>query len=151
NPLCTLCPLWLSVLFRTLIKRRRDHHCSHALTSDFYFHRGSYGRQLRRHIGQRDVLLQERRRGSASHVSNFAAAGVAHFVSVASNAAFGHLEADQRALDARGFRLVQRGPANELRLLHLTEAVETGLPDINGIGNLVAVERKLAFEAQRVP
>ena len=40
--------------------------------------------------------------------------------------------------------------ADELGLLHLAEAVEPRFPDINGIGNLVAVERKLAFEPQRV-
>jgi hypothetical protein len=49
-----------------------------------------------------------------------------------------------------GLRFFQRGAADELGLLHLAEAVEAGFPDINRIGNFVAVEREFAFEAQRV-
>ena len=51
---------------------------------------------------------------------------------------------------AFGLRFLQRRPADEVRLFHLAEAVEAGFPDIDRVGNFVAVERQLGFQTQRV-
>src|SRR5208337_340958 len=105
---------------------------------------------LNRDVGQRNILLQERRKGSAGDVSDLASPSVEHLISVASDAAFSHLQSDQNSLHSGGFRLLERGSAHELDLLHLAKAVKPGFPDVYRIGNLVPVERQFAFEAQRV-
>src|SRR5690348_9435519 len=51
-----------------------------------------------RHVGERDVLLQERRRRSAGHVPDRVAAGRKDAVAVARDAPLDHLKADQFAL-----------------------------------------------------
>ena len=91
----------------------------------------SNARMLRRHISQRNVLLQERRVRTAGDVADFLPALVEDLVAVARDAALDHLQADERALHARGFGFLQRVASDEVALLHLEEAVEPGLPDID--------------------
>src|SRR5271166_1505767 len=146
----TPCPLWLSCFLRTLIKRRRHNLRSHALPAYLYFHRRAQGRELQRHVGQRNVLLEERRGRPAGDVSDFATAAVEHLVSISRDATLNHLQTNQSPRHTFGLRFFQRGAADELRLLHLAEAVEASLPDINRIGNLVPVKRQFAFKAQSV-
>src|ERR1039458_10348386 len=64
--------------------------------------------------------------------------------------AFARLQADQRALDTVGFGALQRRAAGEVAFLHLQEALQASFPDIDGIGNLMPVERQPAFQAKRV-
>src|SRR6266851_570971 len=146
EPLCTL---WLSFL-RPLVKRCRHHLRTNALSANQHLERRTYGRKLQGHICQRDILLQEWRGRSASDVSNFLPTAVQHLVLIARDAALRHFQTHERTLDTRCLRLLQSRAPNELRLLHLAEAVEAGFPHIDRIGNLVPVERQLAFEAQRI-
>ena len=73
-----------------------------------------------------------------------------HLVTVARNAAIDRLQPNQRALDARRLGALQRVPADEFSLFHLQKAVQTGLPDIDRLGNLVSIQRQLALQSQRV-
>ena len=101
-------------------------------------------------IGQRDIFLQKRRGRSAGDVSNFFAGGILDFVIVARNATFHHFKADQRAFQRRGLGFFQGGASDEVGLIHFAEAVESGLPHIDGVGDFVSVKRQFRFEAQRV-
>src|SRR5207248_2686370 len=66
-------------------------------------------------------------------------------------ASFSHFQTDQRTFYSGAFSFLQRIAADELLLFHFAEAIQPSVPDINRIGNLVAVERELAFEPQRIP
>src|SRR6476620_138366 len=95
-------------LFRTLIKRSRNHLRSNALTADLYLHFASDLREIRRHVGKCNVLLQERRGRTRRDVSNLGAGIVEYFVTVARDATIDHLESNQNAVDALFFLLEQR-------------------------------------------
>src|ERR1700730_17957556 len=86
EPLCTL---WLSLL-QPLIKRCRHYLRSHALSANIHLECRTYRRKRRRNVSQRNILLQERCRRSASDVSNFPYAAVQHFIVIACDAALGH-------------------------------------------------------------
>src|SRR5579864_6711305 len=139
-----------SVFLRALVKRCRHNLRSHALTANFNFHPRAVRGMCGRHVRQGDVLLQKRRRRTAGDVTNFRARFVEHLVAIAGDAALDHLESDQSALQAFGLRSFECGAANEFGFLHLDEAVETGFPDVVGVGDFVAVQREFGLEAQRV-
>src|SRR5579864_2977481 len=139
-----------SVFLRALVKRCRHNLRSHALTANFNFHARAGLRVRRRHVGQGDVLLQKRRRRTAGDVTNFLARFVEHLIAIAGDAALDHLHSDQCAPQAFGLRSFEGGAADEFGFLHLDEAVETGFPDVDGVGDFVAVEREFGLEAQRV-
>src|SRR3984885_6484471 len=143
---------WLlaTLLLRSLVKRRRHNLCSHTLAANFYFHRRAYGREFRRHIRQRNILLQEWRWRSAGHISNLAPGNIQHFITVPGDAALCHLQAHERTLHAFSFSFFESRASDELGLLHFAEAVQASFPNINRIGNLVPVEREFAFKAQSV-
>src|ERR1700733_4938698 len=121
---------WLSRLLRPLIKRRWNYDGPHALPAYFYFQRRTQGRELRRHVRQGDVLLQKGRRRPAGDIADLFSDAVEHLISVARNAAFDHFQTDQRPLHTLDLSILQRGAADELRLLRLAETVEARFPDI---------------------
>src|SRR6516225_460984 len=69
--------------FRTLVERRWDYLGSDTLAPDLDLHARADLRARRRHVGQRNVLLQKRRGRAAGHVANLLACVVEHFVFVA--------------------------------------------------------------------
>src|SRR5262249_25957160 len=73
-----------------------------------------------------------------------------HLVAVTGNAAFSHLQSNQHAPRARGFRFFQSFATDDLRFLHFAEAVESRFPDIYRMGIFVSIEGKLAFKPKRV-
>src|SRR5262249_58703396 len=96
------------------------------------------------------VLIKKWRVRAASHITDLGAFLVEDFVAVARNSAVNHFQANQRFRGPLSLGLFESVLANKLRLLQLAEAVESGLPHIDGIGDFVPVERQLGFEAQRV-
>src|SRR5438445_5150440 len=136
--LCSSVPLWLALL-RFSVKRSRHYLRCYTLTTNLDLQFGADRRQLRRNIGQRDVLFQERRVRSAGHVSDLTAAFVPNFVSIAGDSALNHLQTHERALQGLGLESLQRGPADELWLLHFAEAVEACLPHVDRIGNCCSI------------
>src|ERR1019366_8509718 len=139
-----------SRFLRPPIERRRYYLCFHALSTDFHFYR-SADRSLRgRNAGQRNILLQERRRRTAGHVADLASALVQNSVSVSGNASVDHFQTYQRLLHAFSFRLFERRAAYKIRLLHLAETIQTRFPHVDRVRDFVPVERQLSFEAERV-
>src|ERR1700691_3523168 len=126
-------------LFRTLIKRRRHHSCSYALSANLYLHRSADGREFWWHIRQPNILLQKRRRRSAGNIPNLTPAIIQHFMSVPCDAAFRHFQSDQSPLRSLG-----------LRLLQFAEAIKPGFPHVDRIRNFMPVEGQATFQAQSI-
>ena len=76
----------------------------------------------------------------AGDISNLATVRILHLISIPCDSTLGHLEAHQSPFRARSFRFLQRSTADEFRLLHLAEAVQSRFPHIDRIRNLVPVE-----------
>src|SRR4029077_5987523 len=143
------CPWWLS-FFRTLIKRCWYYLRFHALAAYFDSYRRSKRSMLGRNIGERNILLQERRGRTARNVADLAAALVQNFVPIASDASINHFEPAQRFLHSFRFRLFECRAPDKLRLLHLAETIQSRFPHIDRVRDFVSVEGKLAFQPQRI-
>ncbi len=72
-------------------------------------------------------------------------------VAVAGDAAVRHLEPDEPARHARGLLRRERLAAEEVALVHLHDPAEVRLERGDGVVDVVAVERHLRLETQRVP
>src|ERR1700722_9509759 len=127
----------LQIFLRPLIKWRRHDLRSNTLSANLDLQCCAHRGQPRWHVSQCDILLQERSRRPAGDVSNLAAPGIQHLISITRDAAFSHLQTYQGPSHARGLRFLQCTAADELRLLHLAEAVEPSFPHIDRIGNLM--------------
>src|SRR5262249_44872486 len=71
-------------------------------------------------------------------------------VAVPRDPAIAHLEADEPARDSLGLLLLERAAAEEIALLHLDDPAQVRLPRRDRVVDVVAVERHLRLEAQRV-
>src|SRR3954471_21802803 len=137
--------------FRTLVERRRYNLRGDALPADFNFYFGSDLGEFRRHVCQRDVLLEERRGRARRHISDRLTGFVQNLVFIARDTALDHFESDEYPLDAFFFLLQQSRFADEVaRLLKFAVASEIGFKHGDRVGNFVAVKRHLSFEPQSV-
>src|ERR1039458_4221425 len=143
-PLLSRLLLFSGLLLGTLVKRRRNYLALYRLVADFHRHFAADGGVLHGHVGQRDVLLQEWRVRTAGDVADLLTIQIEHLVAVARYASLHRLQPHQRALDTVGFGALQRRAAGEVAFFHLEEALQASLPHVDGIGNLVPVERQPA-------
>src|SRR3954454_6411548 len=137
--------------FRLLVKRRWHNLRPDALPANFDQQFCSDAGHLNRHIGQSNIFLEKRCGRSAGHISNFPAVYIQDAVTIPCDSALDHLQAHQSASSSGSTRLVEGIAANELRLFHLAEPVRRSFPNVNRIGDFVAVEGQLRLEAQGVP
>src|SRR6185437_9091619 len=90
--------------------------------------------------------FEERRIRSTGDVADFTACLIQHLVAIARDAAIYGLQSHQRARESGSFGLFQRRAPDEIFLFHLAESVQSGFPHIDGVRNLMSVERHLAFQ-----
>src|SRR6266852_474157 len=118
------CPCWELRFFRALVKRGRHYLAFDLLSADIDEQLMVDFRICRRHIRQRNVLLQERRGRSAGNVAEFASGLVKYFVSIARDAAVHRFQTNQNALQSRGLNFFQGGAADEIAFVHFAIAVQ---------------------------
>src|SRR5689334_15152589 len=136
---------------RSLVERSWNHFGQHALPANFHFQGRIDRRVVGWNVSECNVLFQKRSRRAASDIADLAALLTLNFISVARDAAVHHLQPDKCPLYAVGLRLVEGFASNECRLLHFAEAIKARLPNVDGVGDLVTIKRKLGLKAQSVP
>src|SRR6266852_5015910 len=135
---------------RSFIERRGNDLRLVLLAANLYINRSSNRRHRWRHVRQRDIFTERRRRRAAGDDANRFARLVVAAIFVSSDAALHHLESDQRTGWARSCGSLQSPAANKLAFVHLAVAPEPGFPGIDRVADLVPVERHLGFQPQRV-
>src|SRR5581483_4156086 len=140
---------WL--LFAAFIKWSGHDLGRHTPPADLDVKARADGRLINRQISQADVLVQERGRAAGSDVSDgLRAAGQKNRIAVAPDPALDHLEADQLAFHALGLLRGQPLAPDEIAFVEFHDPPEVGFVCRRGVVNLVAVERHLRFEPERV-
>ena len=133
-----------------LVERRGDYFALYDLATNFNAQFSALGGMGERDVGEGDVLLEKGRGRAAGDLADGLAVRVKHLVAVAGDAALNGFKADEDSVEAALFLLHKGGVADELSLFQFDEAIETGLPGSNGVGDFVSVEGERAFEAERV-
>jgi len=107
-PLVVLSFSGLSFL-RSFVKRCRHNLCAHTLPANLDFHHRAWWRELRRHVRQRNILLEERAGDPLVTYPIPRPVPSSTLYPSRRNAALSHFQADQRTAQAFSFRLFQSG------------------------------------------
>src|SRR5271166_1632257 len=89
----------LRLLLWTLIKGYRNYLALHRLVPYFDRYFSIDCRKIAWHVGQRNVLLEERAVRPAGHVPDFFSAQIQNLIAVSGNAAFDRFQPHERPLD----------------------------------------------------
>src|SRR5690349_7688300 len=114
--------------FRTPVKRCWNDHGLYAQAANLDFQFLAEIGKFKRHIGERDVFLEERRWRSAGDIADLATFSVENLIIVARDAALHHLQSDQSASRRDFLRSLEPFATNELRFFHFAETVEVRFP-----------------------